>query len=906
MSRFFNLLAWAAICASPASLAATLPDGFTATDIGDVGISGSADYINGKIVVSGAGADISGSTDAFTFISKPLSGDGEVTAKIENFSNNDYWAKVGLMIRNNQNTNSAHAHWMLIGGKQSIFEYRKDSGAGTASSSGRHDEDFKNLTAPTWLKLIKKGNEITAYSSADGKCWNKRLWSYEKANYANEPFPSKVNFSGNEIRAGVAITSHIKGQLASATVSNLSVVTSLSSNINAACDRAQVDGTLDIPTNWISPPARFGDSRWDYTNTQPIGTAWTTENFALDSNWTPNASAGFGDPSFHNIEYDVRKTDWGTQDLWLRKKITLNSQSDIDSLMFWGRWKNAIEVYINGVLANQTPQGRDQYVYLGLSKKSRALLKIGSNTIAIHSTQTGNDRYFDIGVAREIKMAQLPISNGVESIRALTYLADLWGEYVSSAGISGSTIGISKNGTLALSRGYGYSDKKLTTTINHNAFMRLASTDKMISEALLKKMMDDGWIRATDRVFVDIFPKETLAPPKGMVRDANIDRVTISDLIEHKSGLSDIEGGQTGAEYMYKTFEITADQFDGKRYASWLLGKGIDMSKYGIYNYNSSAYSLLRIAADEVLRKHGTSFERYLSEVVAPNGMGVAYERLPGRKTQWNEPAYISDTNEPWDRWIGMENAFAIGATNSGFAAFFAKNAGEHSYDPITKQFNPLNDGWHGHPGAMEGSWSIAEENETRRIALFTKTNSGGFFNPGYDLIKSKIDSQPTCLTGDFVAPSKDKELFIQSYWRPEAYINKESMQFASTAQASIIEGSWWVSAKWKVLEKQYKEAGITKTGYLIFNAWSNQYLYLANSQVLSGPLSDANSPPLNYLWSFESLGDISQYKIKSLASGSNSYLNIEATQARDMPFQLKADGYRSGYFSYLWSFCEK
>ena len=56
-------------------------DSWTSADIGAVGTAGSASYLNGAYTVSGSGADIWNSADAFQFVEQPLVGDGAIIAR---------------------------------------------------------------------------------------------------------------------------------------------------------------------------------------------------------------------------------------------------------------------------------------------------------------------------------------------------------------------------------------------------------------------------------------------------------------------------------------------------------------------------------------------------------------------------------------------------------------------------------------------------------------------------------------------------------------------------------------------------------------------------------------------------------------------------------------------------------
>ena len=65
-------------------------------DIGAVGIAGSDSYASGMFTVTGAGADIGGTSDAFRFVNAAATGDCTITARVSSLQNIDPWSKAGV------------------------------------------------------------------------------------------------------------------------------------------------------------------------------------------------------------------------------------------------------------------------------------------------------------------------------------------------------------------------------------------------------------------------------------------------------------------------------------------------------------------------------------------------------------------------------------------------------------------------------------------------------------------------------------------------------------------------------------------------------------------------------------------------------------------------------------------
>jgi hypothetical protein len=148
-------------CAAPAPL----PAPWTSRDIGAVGPAGSATVSGGTFTIKGAGADIWNSADAFHYVSRPISGDVDIVARVTSIENVAAWVKAGVMIREALTPESAHALMLVSPGKGLAFQRRVAPGGISTNTSGGAG------TAPNWVKLERRGNTISAFRSADGATW---------------------------------------------------------------------------------------------------------------------------------------------------------------------------------------------------------------------------------------------------------------------------------------------------------------------------------------------------------------------------------------------------------------------------------------------------------------------------------------------------------------------------------------------------------------------------------------------------------------------------------------------------------------------------------------------------------------------------------------------------------------
>ena len=183
---------------------ATPTPSWTSVDVGSVTPAGSASVDSNNVyTVSGAGADIWNSADAFHFYYQPLSGDGEIIARVATVQNVAAWTKAAVMMRDSTDAGSAHAMMLVSAGKGTAFQRRVAAGGLSTSTAG------PLVTAPYWVRLVRSGSTFTAYVSPDGSTWTQ--------------VGSDTISMGSTIDVGLAVTSHLDGTLATATFDHVTV-----------------------------------------------------------------------------------------------------------------------------------------------------------------------------------------------------------------------------------------------------------------------------------------------------------------------------------------------------------------------------------------------------------------------------------------------------------------------------------------------------------------------------------------------------------------------------------------------------------------------------------------------------------------------------------------------------------
>jgi len=153
-----------ALSCGPA-LAQTLPVGWASSDIGAVGVVGMATGVDGTFTIDGGGADVWGAVDALRFTYTRLTGNGSIVAQVATVESVNAWTKAGVMMRESLSANSRHAFMMVSAGNGLAFQRRVTTGGISTHTSGGAG------SAPSFVKLTRVDDTITAYRSTDGVSW---------------------------------------------------------------------------------------------------------------------------------------------------------------------------------------------------------------------------------------------------------------------------------------------------------------------------------------------------------------------------------------------------------------------------------------------------------------------------------------------------------------------------------------------------------------------------------------------------------------------------------------------------------------------------------------------------------------------------------------------------------------
>ena len=163
----------------------------------------------GTITVQGGGSNISGTSDTFYFVNRPLIGNCDFRARIVSMTGGSSSAKAGVMIRQSMSGNSRGAYMSAYGSGGSTVSWRTRAtdGASWATSGTTGTPSF-----PRWVRVVRVGNSYTGFTSANGATWT----ATGSAGTVSMTEPMLI---------GLAVTSNNTAALCTAVFDNISIAT---------------------------------------------------------------------------------------------------------------------------------------------------------------------------------------------------------------------------------------------------------------------------------------------------------------------------------------------------------------------------------------------------------------------------------------------------------------------------------------------------------------------------------------------------------------------------------------------------------------------------------------------------------------------------------------------------------
>jgi regulation of enolase protein 1 (concanavalin A-like superfamily) len=289
---------------------AQLPAPWDNQDVGSVGRAGSATLSSGVFTVSGSGADVWGSADSFHFVYRPLTGDGQIVARLDSVTRADGWSKAGVMMRDGLGPSEPHAFALLSPDREIRLQRRQSPGGSTASI-------YKSTgTFPHWVRLVRAGQTFRAYFSSDGITWTSG--------------GSTTIVMGSTIYVGLAVTSHNQSALATAKFRNVSVTSTAGNtapvvSLTAPANGAQFDAPATIQLTASASDAGGSVQQVQFFNGSTVIGTDTTSPYTVSVSNVPEGSytlkavaldnGGATASSSVSITVGPGKSDWLDDDI---------------------------------------------------------------------------------------------------------------------------------------------------------------------------------------------------------------------------------------------------------------------------------------------------------------------------------------------------------------------------------------------------------------------------------------------------------------------------------------------------------------------------------------------------------------------------------------------------------------
>ena len=180
---------------------------YTCVDIGSPIPAGTQVQTPATWSIQGGGGDIWDVSDQFRFVAQALPGDGAASARLVSLSTTNAWTKAGVMLRADATAGAAYYALLVTPGNGLIVQYRAAGGAVT-----NQPVQISGPAAPLYLSVNRTGTTFSASTSSDGVTWTPVAGS-------TVSLPSLTG----SLLAGMAVTSHDTGQLATATFSFVNI-----------------------------------------------------------------------------------------------------------------------------------------------------------------------------------------------------------------------------------------------------------------------------------------------------------------------------------------------------------------------------------------------------------------------------------------------------------------------------------------------------------------------------------------------------------------------------------------------------------------------------------------------------------------------------------------------------------
>jgi len=174
--------------------------------------------------------------------------------------------------------------------------------------------------------------------------------------------------------------------------------------------KADTRKALDPTKTAVLAPCK--DATWRYTFVKPEAADWHCDCYD-DTKWA-YGPGGFGT---NGTPGAVIGTEWRSSDIWIRRSFELGKDVKLVAPALLIHHDEDAEVYINGELAARAGGHVSEYGLVPIESKAAALLKPGTNVLAVHCRQTSGGQFIDVGIVETRPGETLVAAKPVEKPR---------------------------------------------------------------------------------------------------------------------------------------------------------------------------------------------------------------------------------------------------------------------------------------------------------------------------------------------------------------------------------------------------------------------------------------------------------------------------------------------------------
>ncbi|HTE28633.1 serine hydrolase domain-containing protein [Flavitalea sp.] len=252
-------------------------------------------------------------------------------------------------------------------------------------------------------------------------------------------------------------------------------------------------------------------------------------------------------------------------------------------------------------------------------------------------------------------------------------------EFMKKYNVPGLSISITKDDRLVYSKGYGIADSATQQPVTPSTLFRLASDSKQFTAVTIMKLIDQGKIQMTDKIFGAGAILGTTYGKKAYGR--GVTDITVSDLLHHTSG-----GWSTGgnASNSYNDPMFSKLSMNNQELITWTLDNvPLDTLPNTNFEYSNFGFFLLARVIEKIT---GQPYAQAVQDLVlTPSGisdMAIAGNTLANRLN--NEAVYyIQESQSPYGLNISRAD---------GCAGWIASSVDLVKFMTHIDQLNPVQD----------------------------------------------------------------------------------------------------------------------------------------------------------------------------------------------------------------------